>query len=288
MKSLRRGWKRLIGTITGSRHEPDPADEIETHLQTMTVDNLRIGMSTQEARRAAVLKFGGVESAKEFYRDQRGFPLIGNLLQDIRFAFRMLHRTPSVSVPAILVLALGIGTATALYAVVYAMWLRPLPFPEAGRLVSVTTYFAGYKLDALASPDYGTWQGTRSLGALAAYNVSKAAMIGPGETVEVGRANVSGNLLDVLRIHAAVGRGIQPADEGPEAPAPSCYPKDSGGNSSVQIRTRLAGPPGSTARRTRSLVCCRAVFACLTSGASICSRPWLWEKAGSGMEAAAR
>ena len=218
MKSLRRGWKRLIGTITGSHHEPDLSGEIETHLQMMTEDNLRTGMSPQEARRAAVLKFGGVDSTKEFYRDQWGFPLIRNLRQDIRFAFRMLHRTPSVSVPAVLALALGIGTATALYAIVYAMWLRPLPYPGADRLVSVTTYFAGYKIDALASPDYGTWQGTRSLGALAAYNVSNAAMIGPGETVEVGRAGVSGNLLDVLRIHAAVGRGIQPADDRPEAP----------------------------------------------------------------------
>lgn len=218
MKRLRRGWRRLMGTITGSRQEPDLADEIETHLQMMTEDNLKAGMSPQEARRAAVLKFGGVEPAKESYRDQRGFPLIGHLWQDLRFAIRMLHRAPSVSVPAVLVLALGIGTATALYAVVYAMWLRPLPFPDADRLVSVTTYFAGYKLDALASPDYATWQGTRSLGALAAYSVSNAVMIGPGETTEVGRASVSGNLLDVLRIHAAIGRGIQPPDDGPAAP----------------------------------------------------------------------
>ena len=129
----------------------------------------------------------------------------------------MLRRTPSVSVPAILVLALGIGSATALYALVYAMWLRPLPYPAAERLVSVTTYFAGYKLDALASPDYGTWQGTRSLGELGAYSVSSAAMIGPSETVEATRASVSGNLLGVLRVPAAVGRGIQPADDSPKA-----------------------------------------------------------------------
>ncbi|MCX6628763.1 MAG: ABC transporter permease [Candidatus Solibacter sp.] len=149
---------------------------------------------------------------------QPGLSLISDLWQDVRFACRMLHRAPSVSVPAILVLALGIGTATALYAIVYAMWLRPLPYPNADRLVSVTTYFAGYKLDALASPDYGTWQGTRSLGALAAYSVGNAAMIAPHETVEVGRAQISGNLLDVLRIHPALGRGIQPADDGPNAP----------------------------------------------------------------------
>jgi putative ABC transport system permease protein len=141
-----------------------------------------------------------------------------NIWQDVRFAFRMLRRQPSVYIPAIVVLALGIGAATALYSIVYAMWLRPLPYPDAGRLVSVTTYFAGYKLDALASPDYGAWQGTRSLGPLAAYSTGTATMIAPGDTVEAGRANVSGNLLEVLRIPAALGRSIQLADDSPAAP----------------------------------------------------------------------
>lgn len=218
MKRLRRVWKRLMGTVAGSRRERELADEIETHLQMQTEDNLKLGMSPQEARRAAVLKFGGIESTKESYRDQRGFPLIDSLRRDIRLAFRMLHRTPSVSVPAILVLALGIGAATALYAIVYAMWLRPLPYPDAGRLVSVTTYFGGFKLDALASPDYGTWQGTHSLGPLAAYSMGNSAMVAPDETVEVSRARISGNLLGVLGLHAAAGRAIQPADDSPQAP----------------------------------------------------------------------
>lgn len=142
----------------------------------------------------------------------------GSHWQDVRFALRMLHRASSVTVPAILVLALGIGAATALYSVVYAMWLRPLPYPDAGRLVSVTTYFAGYKMDALASPDYGTWQGTQSFGPLGAYSVSNAAIITPGDTVEAGRARISGNLLDVLRVQPVLGRGIQPADDSPNAP----------------------------------------------------------------------
>ena len=138
--------------------------------------------------------------------------------QDARFALRMLHRTPSVSIPAIVCLALGIGAATALYAVVYAMWLRPLPYPDADRLVSITTYFAGYKLDALASADYGSWQGTRSLGALGAYSVSNAAISAPENTIEVSRAQISGNLLEILHIDAALGRGIQPDDDSPNAP----------------------------------------------------------------------
>jgi putative ABC transport system permease protein len=138
-----------------------------------------------------------------------------DLWQDLRIAVRMMVRTPSVSIPAIVVLALGVGTATALYAVVYAMWLRPLPYPDSGRLVSVTTYFPEFKLDALASPDYELWQGTRSLGPLAAYSLGKATLVAPDETLEVGHARISGNLLQVLRVHAAFGRDIQPADDRP-------------------------------------------------------------------------
>jgi hypothetical protein len=121
--------------------------------------------------------------------------------------------TKSVSLPAIVVLALGIGTAIALYSIVHAMWLRPLPYADADRLVSVSTYFAGYKLDALLSADYGSWQGTSSLGALGAYGTGKSTMIAPDETMEVGRAQVSGELMDILRAYPKLGRNIQPADD---------------------------------------------------------------------------
>lgn len=107
--------------------------------------------------------------------------------------------------------------ATTLYAVVYQSWLRPLPYPDPGRLVSVLVHFPSYRLDALESPDYGEWQGTRSLGPLAAYSSGTAALIGREETVEIGRASVSGNLLGVLRVRPAAGRGILPSDEGPSS-----------------------------------------------------------------------
>jgi len=218
MRALLLLWRRLVGTLRGHRHDEELSAEIESHVQFMTDENVRRGMTASDARRAAMAQFGSVEAAKEAYRDQRGFPVLRDLWQDVRFSLRMLRRVPSVSVPAILVLALGIGAATALYATVYAMWLRPLPYTDAKRLVSVTTYFAGYKIDALSSPDYGTWQGTRTLGPLAAFSISNAALIGPVDTVETSRARVSGNLLDVLRVKAALGRGIQPADDKPEAP----------------------------------------------------------------------
>lgn len=137
---------------------------------------------------------------------------------DLRLAFRTLRRAPSVSVPAILVLALSIGSATALYAVVYWMWLHPLPYPDPDGLVSVTTYVARYKLDALASADYGTWQGTRSLGPLGAYGQGTVAVVAPAETVEATRGTASGNLLRILRVAAAIGRPIEPYDDTPQAP----------------------------------------------------------------------
>jgi predicted permease len=140
------------------------------------------------------------------------------LWQDVRIALRMLRRAPSVSVSAILVLTLGVGVATALYAVVYASWLRPLPYPEHDRLVSVATHFPTYKLDALESADYGEWQGTRSLGPIAAYTLGRSALIGSDDTVEIGRASVSGNLAEVLGVHTVLGRDIQPADDSPSAP----------------------------------------------------------------------
>ncbi len=140
------------------------------------------------------------------------------LWQDVKTAMRMLGRNGSFSLSVVLALALGVGTATALHAVVHAMWLRPLPYHDPGRLVSVTTYFPSYTLDALLSPDYAAWQGTRSLGPLAAYSTGTAALVGPEETIKVRSAGVSGNLFSVLGVKAALGRPIQAADDNSSAP----------------------------------------------------------------------
>ena len=86
MKPLRRAWQRLLGTFTGGRRENELAAELEAPIEMQAEDNVRLGMSRQEGRRAAMLKFGGVESAKENYRDQRGLPQLETLAQDVRFA----------------------------------------------------------------------------------------------------------------------------------------------------------------------------------------------------------
>ena len=149
---------RLRGLFRKRQLDGELDAELQAHLELLAEENIRRGMSPADARYAARREFGGVEQPKELHRDQRSIPFLDELLQDLRFALRALAKRPGFALVAILTLALGIGSTTAVFSVVDRILFRSLPYPHDERLVSFGDKAPFEANEFVLGPDYVDWK----------------------------------------------------------------------------------------------------------------------------------
>lgn len=238
MRSLRRFLTRLTNFATRRRNDERLKEEIEEHIALQTAENLRAGLSPAEARRQAMMKFGAVETIKEDYRAERGMLFVETLLQDLRFAFRMLRKSPGFTAVAVLTLALGIGANTAIFSAVDGILLKPLPFPEANRLVELDNKHSGFSIPLIQDIQAQC----PAFSEIAVYTVGGGTMLGGSFPESISSPGISGNYFTMLGVRPILGRPILPMDMTPgnnrvAVLSYAVWQKDFGGDSKVVGKT---------------------------------------------------
>jgi putative ABC transport system permease protein len=222
MRRLIEGWRRVRSLRRRNELETGLDDEIRFHIDRQTEKNLRAGMAADEARRQALIKFGGVDRAKESMRDQFRAASIEDFFRDIRYGGRALLRASGFTIVATLTLALGIGATTAMFSVVNGILLRPLPYPEQDRLIELVHEARGVGMARiLASPavyfGYRDYSRTFEAVGLWDWDASPVTVTGVGEPESVRSVEMTHEVLGILGATPALGRSFRSSDDVPGA-----------------------------------------------------------------------
>lgn len=210
---LRGWWKRIRATVRPGDADREMTDEMRFHLEMQIEQNVLAGMSPAEAKRVARLAFGGVERFKEEVRGGRGFPWLESVMRDVRLAVRGLGRSPAFAATAVLTLALGIGAAATIFAVVDAVLLRPLPFDAPDRLIHIwETNPEGSDFSA-SDPNYLDFRDGSNTATLGAYRVDEVSLTGQGEPRRLVAGAVTASLFPLLGVAPAIGRSFGPDED---------------------------------------------------------------------------
>jgi len=219
MKTLRAWLLRSRGLFSKAHREREFASEIESHLQMQIDDNLRSGMSPEEARRAALLKLGGVEQTKQAYRERGTMPFLESVWQDLRFALRQFVKNPGFACTAVFVLALGMGASVAIFAFVDATLLKPLPYWKPQRLASVTETVEVVPRANLSYADYLDWKSRNDvLSSLDVWNERGYMLAAPDGVQLVMGARVSDGFFRTLGVPPLLGRDFYQGEDLPSGP----------------------------------------------------------------------
>ncbi len=204
---------RLRALVRRRRADHELDDEIAFHLEQEVAKLRRTGLAEAEARRKALALFGGVTQTREAHRDVRGASGIDALRGDVRFAFRVIRRSPALSVAAILTIGIAIGANTAIFSAVNAVIIQPLPFPAANRLYMLweSNPERGWRLAQVAPANMLDWsEQVAAFSGVAGYSeFDHGTLTGEGEPVILQGNAVTGNFFSVLGVRPLLGRGFR-------------------------------------------------------------------------------
>ena len=215
MTAIRVLFSRLAGLFGKRDLEPNLDEELDFHLQMEIAENIRKGMAPDQARTAALRRFGGVARVKETYRETHSLPVFQVLWQDLRYGFRVLRRSPGFSTLAILCLTLGIGSNAAVFTWIEGILLRPFPMvAHQDRMLAI----AGWNRDVPGDPDV-SWPDfqdfEKNCTLFDAFIVDRitGVTLAIGDKAEVARASiVSANYFGALGVRPILGRGFEPEE----------------------------------------------------------------------------
>ena len=222
MRYVRAAFARIVGVFTKDRVDDDLRAELESHLEMETAEYIRRGLRPEEARRKALLASGGLTVAAEAVRDRRGLPWIESMAADIKYALRALKHSPAFTAVVVVTLALGIGANTAIFSVVRAVLLKPLPNRDGDRLVYLRQSRdgpGGANLSFAVPEVRDLRQRATSLGGgIAEYSPWTVPMEGKDGTERIDVGLVTGNYFEVMGLSPVVGRLTESTDDGPGVP----------------------------------------------------------------------
>jgi predicted permease len=217
VKSLRRFFIRLSNFATGHRADQRLREEIAEHLAFQTDENLRAGMSPAEARRQAVLKLGAAEAIREDHHAEQSISFFENLFFDLRYAVRMLLRSPGFSLIVIATMALGVGATTAIYSVIDATLLHPLPYPHPSELVRIEDDLPGVGAQdvSVSVPEWKDLENSGIFQYVALDGFGSSNLTGSAQPTRIAVKVVTPNYFAMLGVGAQLGRTFDPGDNTP-------------------------------------------------------------------------
>jgi len=208
--AIRQFLSRLLAVVRRNRSDDGLDEEISGHLDLLTADHIRHGLSLADARAAARREFGGVDQIREQYRDQRGFPWLETFLRDLRVGWRSMLHAPALTAVIVLTLGVAIGANTAIFAIVDAVLLKPLRYDGADRLVTIHEVVRNIRISPqlpVNASHFERWRrSTRSFEDLALLSEINMNLTGSGDPERLNTGRVSANLFRLLGVRAQHGR----------------------------------------------------------------------------------